>query len=189
MRRRRRVKGTRKKRLESLLSFQQGLVEDRGLPPSRLMEQHAAAPALEKAYVAEAAAENTSQEASIVGNAASQCSSSSQSSEKDEGFELFKCDSCDFTHTNQRNVSVHMRQKHKDQDKKSSVTLLDNYNNRFCVKCKTFIENGKSIINHMKEKHRIFKCHWTNPNYPYKYNCVFEASSQNNLDFHINSQH
>jgi hypothetical protein len=160
-----------KKRLESLLSFQQRLVKDKGLPPSRLMEQHAAAPALEIA--------------AVDAEAASKCSPSSQSSEKDESFELLKCDLCEYTNTNQRNVNVHMRQKHKDQDKKSS----DNYDNNFCEKCKTTFDNGKSLTNHMKEKHRIFKCGWIKSNPPYEYSCVFEASSQSNLDLHANSSH
>jgi hypothetical protein len=35
-------KGNKTKRLESLLSFHQRLVEEKGMPPSKLMEQHAA---------------------------------------------------------------------------------------------------------------------------------------------------
>ena len=35
-------KGSKKRRLEKLLAYHQCMVEEKGLPPSRLMEEHAA---------------------------------------------------------------------------------------------------------------------------------------------------
>ena len=42
---RKKRKGSKEKRLKDLLAYHQRLVEEKGLPPSRLMEQHAAASA------------------------------------------------------------------------------------------------------------------------------------------------
>jgi hypothetical protein len=150
------------------------------------MEQHAAAQALEIAAADAEAADSTSADkaeaASTVGDAAGKCSSLSQSSEKDKGFELFKCDLCDFTNTNQRNVSVHMRQKHKDQDQKSSLIDGKQIKN-YCEICKTII-TYPSLKDHLKEKHRIFKCFWVDPNRPNDSPCEFKASSEAKLNFH-----
>ena len=45
---RKKRKGCKKKKLEKLLAYHQRLVDEKGLPPSRLMEEHAAASSLGK---------------------------------------------------------------------------------------------------------------------------------------------
>ena len=78
-------KKSKKKRLERLLAYHQRLVEERGLPPSRLMLQQAAAVLT------------------------SQPSQSHGQTEKQ-----FKCDQCEFSSESQRGFKVHMGRRHKD---------------------------------------------------------------------------
>ena len=78
-------KKSKKKRLETLLAYHQRLVEERRLPPSRLMLHQAAAVL------------------------ASQPSQSHGQTEKQ-----FKCDQCEFSSESQRGFKVHMGRRHKD---------------------------------------------------------------------------
>ena len=84
-------KGGNPKKLEALLSYQERLVKEKGLPPSRLMLQHAAvetssttAPIQEPGHI---------------------------SSEK------FPCDQCDFTSKSMLGLKVHIGRSHKDSQK------------------------------------------------------------------------
>jgi hypothetical protein len=85
-----RKKTSKKKRLERLLAYHQRLVEERGLPPSRLMLQQAA----------------------VVSATASSTSQPSQSPGQNE--KQFKCDQCEFSSESQRGLKVHMGRRHKD---------------------------------------------------------------------------
>ena len=78
-------KGYNKKRLEDLLAYHQRLVVERGLPPSRLMMQHAAA---------------------------SDSASASPTQSTDVG-KPFKCDQCDFSSDSKRGLKVHIGKAHK----------------------------------------------------------------------------
>ena len=73
------------KKLEALLAFQKRLVEEKGLPPSRLMLQHAA--------------EETS------------CA---PVSEPDQVSEEFKCEKCDFSSKSKRGLKTHVSRTHKE---------------------------------------------------------------------------
>ena len=84
--RRKKIKRSAKK-FEALLAYQKRLVEEKGLPPSRLMLQHAAV--------------NTS--------------SCSPVSEPDK--EGFKCDECDFSSKSKRGLKTHITRTHKDTQK------------------------------------------------------------------------
>ena len=79
-----RKKGLPKKRLEALLSYQKRLVEEKGLPPSRLMLEKAAAtpPSPPSAEGAEAS--------------------------------IFKCDLCYYYTHSKHGLSVHRGAKHKN---------------------------------------------------------------------------
>ena len=81
-----RKKKSKKKRLERLLAFHQRLVEEKGLPPSRLMLQQAA--------VASAT------------SPPSQCPGPNE--------EPFKCDQCGFSSKSKRGLKVHNGKQHKD---------------------------------------------------------------------------
>ena len=87
-----RKKTSKKKRLERLLAYHQRLVEERGLPPSRLMLQQAA----------------------VVSATASSTSQPSQSPGRNE--KQFKCDQCDFSSESQRGLKVHMGRRHKEPE-------------------------------------------------------------------------
>ena len=80
------------KKLEALLAYQKRLVEERGLPPSRLMLQHAAV------------------ETSSV--AAAPFPEPGQVSETD-----FKCEQCDFSSKSKRGLETHTSRIHKDNQK------------------------------------------------------------------------
>ena len=80
-------KGNEKKRLEALLAYHQRLVVEKGLPPSRLMKQHAAA--------FESASAPPTQSAEVG--------------------KPFKCDQCDFSSDSKRGLKVHKGRAHKDQ--------------------------------------------------------------------------
>ena len=85
-----RKKGLSKKRLEALLSYQKRLVEEKGLPPSRLMLEKAAAtpPSPPSAERAEAS--------------------------------IFKCDLCYYYTHSKHGLSVHRGAKHKNTQKSES---------------------------------------------------------------------
>ena len=85
-----RKKGLSKKRLEALLSYQKRLVEEKGLPPSRLMLEKAAAtpPSTPSAESAEAS--------------------------------IFKCDLCYYYTHSKHGLSVHRGAKHKNKQKSES---------------------------------------------------------------------
>ena len=80
------------KKLEALLAYQKRLVEERGLPPSRLMLQHAAV-------------ETSSAAAAPVPEPG-------QVSETD-----FKCEQCDFSSKSKRGLKMHTSRIHKDNQK------------------------------------------------------------------------
>ena len=82
-----RKKANKKKRLEALLAFQKHLVEEKGLPPSQLMLQHAAV------------SPSRSVQAEI------------------EEYEHFRCDHCEYTTFSKHGLSVHMGYRHKKQQK------------------------------------------------------------------------
>ena len=88
MNKKKHVKKTKRstKKLESLLAFQKRLVEEKGLPPSKLMLQHATV--------------NTS--------------SSSPVSEPDKVREEFKCGECEFSSKSKRGLKTHITRTHKD---------------------------------------------------------------------------
>ena len=84
-----------KKRLEALLSYQKRLVEEKGLPPSRLMlEQAALAPP------------------------------SPPPAEK-ENASIFKCDLCYYFTHSKHGLSVHRGAKHKNKQKHESSHLVN----------------------------------------------------------------
>ena len=80
-------KGNKKKSLEALLAYHQRLVVEKGLPPSRLMKQHAAA--------SESASPSPIQSAEVG--------------------KPFKCDQCNFSSDSKRGLKVHIGRAHKDQ--------------------------------------------------------------------------
>ena len=90
----------KKKRLEALLAYHQRLVEEKGLPPSRLMLQQAAA-------------------ATTSPSASSTLSQSPGTSET-----LFKCDLCDFSSKSKRGLKVHTGRSHKEKDQQMPVESL-----------------------------------------------------------------
>ena len=81
---RKKNKGNKEKRLKSLLAYHQRLVDEKGLPPSRLMEQHAVAPEL-----------NPSNPEQI-----------------SDGKKV-QCEQCDFSTNSQRGLKVHIGRAHK----------------------------------------------------------------------------
>ena len=89
----RRKRGGGQKRLEALLSYQQRLVQEKGLPPSRLMLQHAAVAPGEEAAVQARIHLPTMQAG-------------------DWRKRMFKCDLCDFYSSEQQGVSEHMEKAH-----------------------------------------------------------------------------
>ena len=72
-------KGNKKRRFEALLAFHQRLVDEKGLPPSRLMKQHAAA------------------------------SESASASQNIEIRKPFKCNQCNYTCATSGNLQRHRR--------------------------------------------------------------------------------
>ena len=84
-------RGGNAKKLERLLSYQEHLVKEKGLPPSRLMLQHAAV-------------ETSTTTAPI--------QEPGQVSGKN-----FSCDQCDFTSKSMRGLKVHIGRSHKDSQK------------------------------------------------------------------------
>ena len=80
-------KGGKKKRLEKLLSYHQRLVEEKGLPPSRLMLQHSV-PAPSPCPPAQPVQVDIS--------------------------ENFDCDQCDYTSKSKQGLRIHTGHKHKE---------------------------------------------------------------------------
>ena len=96
-RRRKKRKSAGKKRLESLLSFQERLVRERGLPPSRLMLQHGVGK------------EPISQNKQPPQQAKPNLPTRPASSYKDR---WFKCDLCEFYSRAKEGVSAHWEKAH-----------------------------------------------------------------------------
>ena len=98
---RKKSKGSKEKRLKALLDYHQRLVVEKGLPPSRLMEQHAAA-------------------------STTAPSSPAQSSGLKE--KQFQCDECDFSSESQRGLKVHVGRSHKKPEILREELLEDSLN-------------------------------------------------------------
>ena len=81
-------KGGKKKRLERLLSYHQRLVEERGLPPSRLMLKHAATPPSP--------------------------STPDTIQKPDQEDEQFKCEQCEYISTTKQDVDNHRVDTHRE---------------------------------------------------------------------------
>ena len=81
---RKKNKGNKEKRLKSLLAYHQRLVDEKGLPPSRLMEQHA--------VVLEPNPSNP---------------------ERISDGKKVQCEQCDFSTNSQRGLKVHIGRAHK----------------------------------------------------------------------------
>ena len=79
-------KGNKKRRFEALLAFHQRLVDEKGLPPSRLMKQHAAA------------------------------SESASASQNTELRKPFKCNQCNFSSDSKRGLKVHIGKAHREPE-------------------------------------------------------------------------
>jgi hypothetical protein len=124
-------KGNKTKRLESLISFQQKLVRDKGLPATKLMMQHAAA-----------------EESSP---------SPAQTTEQEKNSELFKCDLCEFRNSTKQGVNSHKEHTHKDQQKPEDLTAEQTVKIK-CDKCNSEFRDSDQLIYHLKEKHRVFAC-------------------------------
>ena len=84
---RKKRRGGKKKRLEALLAYHQRLVVEKGLPPSRLMVQHAAA-------------------SSTISTSATQSPGVKEMQ--------FRCDQCSFSSKSKRGLKVHIGKSHKD---------------------------------------------------------------------------
>ena len=89
-------KGNKKKRFEDLLAFHQRLVDEKGLPPSRLMKQHAAA------------------------------SESASASQNIELRKPFKCDQCNFSSDSKRGLKVHIGKAHREPEELQGDPCQDN---------------------------------------------------------------
>ena len=81
---RKKNKGNKERRLKSLLAYHQRLVDEKGLPPSRLMEQHAVAPDLNPS-----------------------------NPEQISDAKNVQCEQCDFSTNSQRGLKVHIGRAHK----------------------------------------------------------------------------
>ena len=89
-------KGNKKRRFEALLAFHQRLVDEKGLPPSRLMKQHAAA------------------------------SESASASQNTELRKPFKCDQCNFSSDSKRGLKVHIGKAHREPEELQGDPCQDN---------------------------------------------------------------
>jgi hypothetical protein len=110
-----------------LLSFQRHLVEEKGLPPSRLMLQHAAASPAQSVQA------------------------------ESNNIEHFKCNHCEYTTYSKHGLSVHMRYRHKKQqkpdisyDEASSVSLESTVPSRIlrCTFCRERLESKEMFFEH-----------------------------------------
>ena len=81
---RKKNKGNKERRLKSLLAYHQRLVDEKGLPPSRLMEQHTVATELNPS-----------------------------NPEQISDAKKVQCEQCDFSTNSQRGLKVHIRRAHK----------------------------------------------------------------------------
>ena len=84
---RKKKKGGKQRKLEKLLAYHQRLVVEKGLPPSRLMEEHAAI-----------------------------SSTLPTPTDQSTGSKKFKCDQCDFASDSQRGLKVHVGRSHKNPE-------------------------------------------------------------------------
>ena len=89
-------KGNKKRRFEDLLAFHQRLVDEKGLPPSRLMKQHAAA------------------------------SESASASQNTELRKPFKCDQCNFSSDSKRGLKVYIGKAHREPEELQGDPCQDN---------------------------------------------------------------
>ena len=89
-------KGNKKRRFEALLAFHQRLVDEKGLPPSRLMKQHAAA------------------------------SESASASQNTELRKPFKCDQCSFSSDSKRGLKVHIGKAQRGPEELQGDPCQDN---------------------------------------------------------------
>ena len=85
-------KGDKKKSVQKLLAFHQRLVKEKGLPPSRLMLQHAAAQVSSPVIQPEP----------------------DHKPDQEDKVQEFKCEQCDYTSKSMHGLSVHKGHKHKD---------------------------------------------------------------------------
>ena len=146
----RRKRGGGQKRLEALLSYQQRLVEEKGLPPSRLMLQHAAVAPGEEVAVQARIHPPTSQAG-------------------DWQQIMFKCDLCEFYSSEQRGVSEHMDKAHNPlstscvncEKSFASVAALKVHNDAatvFCHSCQRCMNDDFSpdqLISCTENKHDL----------------------------------
>ena len=102
---RKKSKGSKEKRLKALLDYHQRLVVEKGLPPSRLMEQHAAASTTDH-------------------------SSPAQSSGPEE--KQFQCDQCDFSSESQRGLKVHVGRSHKNPSRRTGGRFSQPLTTKWC---------------------------------------------------------
>ena len=140
----RRQRGNKKKRLEALLSYHQRLVDEKGLPPSRLMMKHA------------------------VASSPSASSTLNQSPGSVE--EKFKCDQCEFSSKSQRGLKVHTGRSHKDpqlpenlrcgeQDSTLNLSLQSQLREEDSSLVKADIEEGEQEESSIsEEKEPAHKC-------------------------------
>ena len=94
--RKKKSKGNKKRRFEALLAFHQRLVDEKGLPPSRLMKQHAAA------------------------------SESASASQNTELRKPFVCDQCNFSSDSKRGLKVHIGKAHREPEVLQEDPCQDN---------------------------------------------------------------
>ena len=94
--RKKKSKGNKERRFEALLAFHQRLVDEKGLPPSRLMKQHAAA------------------------------SESASASQNTELRKPFKCDQCNFSSDSKRGLKVHIGKAHREPEVLQEDPCQDN---------------------------------------------------------------
>ena len=162
-----RKKRNSKKRLETLLSFQRHLVEEKGLPPSRLMLQHdAASPA--QSFQAESI-----------------------------NIEHFKCDHREYTTYSKHGLSVHMGYRHKKHqkpdipyDEASSVFLESTVPSRIlrCTFCRERFESKEMFFEHTG----IEFVGWNDQSTPYHVKCPLcdiYASNCYSVKKHMEEKH
>ena len=96
LKKKKKSKGNKKRRFEALLAFHQRLVDEKGLPPSRLMKQHAAA------------------------------SESASASQNTELRKPFMCDQCNFSSDSKRGLKVHIGKAHREPEVLQEDPCQDN---------------------------------------------------------------
>ena len=125
-----------KNKLEKLLAYHQRLVDEKGLPPSRLMIEHAAAvaKALAEAAGTHSAKEAGSTSAGVAGTTPSKAVATA-SAEK-----VLKGDQCDFKCDNLTAWNKYINSQHKEHK---------------CKKCKQTFTSTIGLLNHEADKHGI----------------------------------